>query len=226
MRRTALLAAVVGGFMASSSFGALQVYLNGVDMSPINSAPALPGTSTGTVPAGAQVYLISVRDDANATTAVSAASLTGTVLNGSGKFYFPFGDTSGGVGSTAAPANITKRSNPDGTFFFLPAATATVGTNLDPGSNGAFPDAEETSGSSTGFSIQTFRSSGAYTTTAANGIVLGAVVVSPGTTFELAGVVNATLDSVNNVPFAYAIPEPATLSAVGLAALGLVRRRK
>lgn len=223
MRRTALLAAVVGGLLASSSFGALQVFLNGVNMSPTNSTTATPGTSTGGVPAGSQVYLITIKDNSNATTAINAASLTATA-SGAGAFYFPGGDSAGGVSNATTTAAINKRSNPDGTFFFIPGATATVATNLD-NPLGSFPETDN--GEVKNFSIQTFRGDlNPYTTTAANGLVLGAIVVAPGTQFTLVGTVNPTLDSPTAVAFSYNIPEPTTLAAVGMAAMGLVRRRK
>jgi PEP-CTERM motif len=178
MRRSALLAAAVGGLFASSSFGALVVSFT-------------EGTSAN-APAGSKVYFISVKDNASATTAIQAQSVEASAS--AGRLLFPDGDEFGGVGTGASASAIASRSAPSGTYAFLPSATnvATFGSQID-----------VSSGESTVFSAQSFRTSSAFSTTAAAGLIIGALVVSADAVGTVQGNVNPTLLQANNVPFSF-----------------------
>jgi PEP-CTERM motif len=176
MRRTALPAAAIGCLFTSSSFGALVVSL-------------FEDTSSN-APVGSKVYFLSVKDNASPVTAIQAQSVE--VAMGSGKLLFPDGDEFGGVGTGSSASAIASRSHPSGTWAFLPSATnvATFGSQID-----------VSNGEATVFSAQSFRTGSAYTTTAAQGLIIGALVITAEGGGSISGTVNSTLNPANNVAF-------------------------
>jgi hypothetical protein len=182
MRYTALFAISIGGLLASSSFGALVVSLT-------------RGTSANAP--GFDVVYLTARNDSGPT-ALQAQSVTFTTYNpdtgstGPDVLQFPEGDEFGGVGTGASASAIASRSAPSGTYAFIPSATNVATTPGRP---------TDYSTPWRAFSAQSFRTSSAFSTTAAAGLIIGAAVVPIGQTVWVSGSVNSTLDPANSVNF-------------------------
>lgn len=229
--RLSVVAQAALTLFAASASAALQVRVNGVPVQgpPLGFYPpnSFPLVTSPNAP-GAAVLLLSVVETSGAPTAIQAAAIDAqinpNVFPVTGPFLFPDGDPSGGISMSATAAAIARRSVPFGTFLSLPNSISIV-EDMDP-----LPGSLER-GFSRRFTAQTFRveASGPYSTTAADGIIIGAFVVAPNSAGQVTGVVNVGIDTVNNQPFGFNFvitPEPTTLGVVGaIGCLVLARRR-
>jgi hypothetical protein len=184
MRYTALFAVSIGGLLASSSFGALVVEVT-------------RGTSANAP--GFDVVYVRARNNSGPT-AVQAQSITYTTYHplsmptGPDALQFPDGDEFGGVGTGASATAIASRSAPSGTYAFIPSATNVATTPGRP---------TDYSTPWRAFSAQSFRTSSAFSTTAAAGLIIGAAVVPAHQSLWISGSLNPTLDAANSVDIGY-----------------------